>query len=757
MPNPLHPLKGFLLAALLLVAARCCGSEISGSVYDSTTSVALSDVVITNINSADIYVSDARGKFKITGLPAGNTTLRFSRMCYVNQTVNVTLSANENAEITIRLVPGSVQLKEISVTATKKTGHALSSITQTDISLRPTNSAQDLLRLVPGLFTSQHAGGGKAEQIFLRGFDVDHGTDFAVNLDGMPVNMVSHAHGQGYADFHFVIPETVDRLQVSKGLYSGRQGNFATAGSGDFYTKNSIANNSVKVEAGRFDTYRAVGLFRIPSAKLFKLENENAYFATEYHFTNSYFNAPQHLKRFNSFFKYSADISKNASVIFSASAFKSDWFGSGQIPQRAVKENLIDRFGSIDNSEGGSTSRFNLNGISVFSVGNNNIIKNQIYYSYYTFNLYSNFTFFLNDSINGDQIRQTENGRSIAGYNFSYENTAQFNNISLHTAIGAGTRIDNGVISLMRSIKRVTFDTTATGKVNEKNINAFAEETVNIGTKFTLKASLRYDFFMLGYEDFLAQSGMQSANKGILSPKLSAFYTPSSAFVFYAKGGTGFHSNDSRSVVSGIAGNSLPRAIGYEAGSTFLIAESVLINVALWGLDLESELVYVGDEGIVEISGATRRLGIDLSARNQINSWLFIDVDINYNHGRFTDLPKGENFIPLAPTLTSTGGISCINKKGFTASIRYRSINARPANEQNSVQAEGYFLLDAVATYSWNKFKVGVSAENLLNSDWNEAQFDTLSRLNSEASPVSELHYTPGTPFFIKTSLTASF
>jgi hypothetical protein len=750
-------IRQYFSVLFILLAQIVSAAEITGQIRDSIANSPISDVIISVAGSPGIYISDVRGQFRVTGLSRGTFNLHFSRIGYTSRTVSVAITENEIIPLSIQLVSSAVQLKEISVTSTKNTGQALSTITQTDFSLRPTNSAQDLLRLVPGLFTAQHAGGGKAEQIFLRGFDVDHGTDFAVSIDGIPVNMVSHAHGQGYADFHFVIPETVDRLYVHKGPYSARHGNFATSGAGDFFTKNSLTENSVKIEAGRFDTYRAVALLRIPPSKLFKLRNENAYVAGEYHFTNAYFNAPQKLNRFNAFFKYSAEAGNKVFVSLSASAFQSNWFGSGQIPHRAVTDSIIDRFGAIDNTEGGSTSRYNFNSTLIFSTGKNGTIKNQFYFSHYKFDLYSNFTFFLNDTVNGDQIRQTEKGRDVYGNNISYETTVTSGKIAFNTVIGAGSRFDNGVISLMRSIRRVTFDTTTLGKIDEKNFNAYAEETVNMGSKVSIKASLRYDYFLFSYNNFLGNDGKQTAGKSRVSPKLSIHYTPSASLIFYAKSGLGFHSNDSRAVISGEAGNSLPRALGYETGATFLVSKSALFNIALWGLDLESELVYVGDEGVIEISGATRRLGIDFSMRNQIKSWLYFDFDINYNYGRYINLPEGSNFIPLAPSLTSAGGISCINKKGLTTSLRYRFIDSRPANENNSVQAKGYFLLDAVATYSWKKFKLGISAENLLNREWNEAQFDTLSRLNTESAPVSELHYTPGTPFFIKSSLAVSF
>jgi hypothetical protein len=182
-----------------------------------------------------------------------------------------------------------------------------------------------------------------------------------------------------------------------------------------------------------------------------------------------------------------------------------------------------------------------------------------------------------------------------------------------------------------------------------------------------------------------------------------------------------------------------------------------LFNVALWGLELANELVFVGDEGVVEISGATRRLGTDLAVRCEVLPNLFADADLNYSYGRFVDLPEGENFIPLAPRITSTGGLTWKSETGLRATLRYRSVDARPANEANTVVAQGYFLIDAVAVYRFRHLELGFSIENLLNVDWNEAQFDTESRLRNETQAVSELHYTPGTPFFIRGSVAWRF
>jgi outer membrane receptor protein involved in Fe transport len=650
-----------------------------------------------------------------------------------------------------------VNLKEITISGNNKRD-AVDLITQVDRQLRPTNSAQDLLRLVPGLFIAQHAGGGKAEQIFLRGFDCDHGTDFSVNIDGMPVNMVSHAHGQGYADFHFVIPETIDKLKVFKGTYAAQYGDFATAGAGEFTTKNNIGRSMVKTELGRFDTYRALAMIDILQGKhLLTKNNENFYAAGEYNFTNSYFENKQNLSRFNFFTKYSAQINARNFFMASVSSFSSSWNASGQIPDRAVSDGVVDRYGSIDPSEGGNTSRSNINLSLSTQLANGALLKNQAYYCRYKFNLYSNFTFFLIDTVNGDEINQRENGRNTYGYKTSYEKNSMLFGRTLKSVAALGTRIDEGDLYLAHTVKRAFLDTISAGHLYQQNAYAYIDETLWLSGKLSLNGSVRFDYFDFSFRSFLydSLSGRKQVPK--VSPKLNLTYDHSSRLQLYVRSGYGFHSNDARSVVVNTSRNSVPKAFGYEAGSIFKPLPGLIVNAALWGLDLQNELVYVGDAAVVEISGATRRLGADVSLRWQLFRNLYADADINYNYARYRNLPKGENYIPLAPSLTSTGGLSYRRDKGINAALRYRYMKSRPANEDNSVVALGYFLLDATVNYTTPKYQVGISVENLLNSKWNQAQFNTESRLKSESQAYTGLHFTPGTPFFIKGSFSIFF
>jgi len=224
------------------------------------------------------------------------------------------------------------------------------------------------------------------------------------------------------------------------------------------------------------------------------------------------------------------------------------------------------------------------------------------------------------------------------------------------------------------------------------------------------------------------------------------------------RSGVGFHSNDARGVVQGTGSfNALPRALGAEVGSTFKPVPSLVVNAAFWTLHLQDELVYSGDEGTTESVGPTRRYGLDVSARYQFTRQLFLDVDANYSHSRIVEALAGENYIPLAPSFTSIGGFTFKSLNGLSASLRYRHIDSRPAQEDDAIRARGYFLLDAVASYTRPRFQLGATAENLLNAQWNEAQFATDSQLRSEMAPVNELNFTPGTPFFVKLNASIFF
>ncbi len=757
-----------LLLALLVLSAPAAAAQstatLRGTVTDSLSGQPLAGVGVGLVGQPSGTATDALGQFRLSGLAEGTYQVVFSALGYKLKATAITLVADETRGLTTALATTSLNLAEVSVRQPRDPNQTLAAISHIDQTLRPLNSAQDLLRLVPGLFIAQHAGGGKAEQIFVRGFDADHGTDFAVSIDGLPVNMVSHAHGQGYADFHFVIPETVEQLKVYKGPYTARFGDFATAGAGEFSTKTSLDRSQVKFEVGRFDTRRALVLLDLlGSHHLLSKKPESAYVAAEYNFTNSYFDNPQHFKRFNGLFKYTGQLTDRTSLTLLGSHFSSKWDASGQIPDRAVSEGLISRFGSIDPSEGGSTNRTNASAILTTALPHDAVLRQQVYYTRYNFSLFSNFTFFKNDPVNGDAIDQTDH-RNLYGYTGTYDRDDHLGRRTLHTVLGLGTRLDDSELGLRHAVQRRILDTVSIGRLYEQNINAYLDETLELTDRLTVNAALRADLFIFQFRGQRADSAagfvplVGRVTRGRVSPKLNLYYQLSPAVQLFARSGLGFHSNDARGVVQGTSSfNALPRALGAEVGSTFKPVPSLVINAALWTLHLQDELVYSGDEGTTESAGRTRRYGIDVSGRYQLTNLLFLDADANYSHGRLVDAPIGENYIPLAPTFTSIGGLTFKNPNGLSASLRYRHIDNRPAQEDNAIRARGYFLLDAVASYTRPRFQVGATAENLLNVQWNEAQFATDSQLRGEVASINELNFTPGTPFFVKLNASLFF
>jgi hypothetical protein len=734
-----------LLSPLYLLSQT--SRVLTGKVVDATSRQPLEAASIALAGTDTKVLSDHYGNFSMR-LPNSNTELLVSYIGYEGKTIPV----QNDKELLIALQPGVVNMKDIVIT--QNSGQQkFSTLARVDLDLKPVKNTQELMRVVPGLFVAQHAGGGKAEQIFLRGFDCDHGTDIQVSVDGLPVNMVSHAHGQGYADAHFIIPETVNNIDYGTGPYYTQYGNLNTAGYVNFSTFNSIAASRVQVEAGRFNTYR--GLAMLDLLKKNK-DRQSAYIASEFNYTDGPTISPQRFKRFNAFGKYNLAISSATQLTAQASAFASNWYASGQVPERAVESGLIDRFGSIDPSEGGSTSRYNasINLLHRFTGGST--WENRAWYSYYKFSLYSNFTFYLNDSINGDEINQAES-RNLFGYLSRFTQKFNFRNWTLNSVYGAGFRHDvTNDTRLSHVVKRQFLNDIQLGDITETNAFAYLQEQASVG-RFFIDGGFRFDYLHFNYFDKLNTNQQPARGKAIVSPKLNVQYTFNSKTQAYVKLGKGFHSNDSRVVVANDGKEILPAAYGADLGIILKPNNNLLLNVAAWYLYLQQEFVYVGDEGVVEPSGKTRRMGLDIIARYQLTKSIFANANVNLTRPRAIGEPKGADYIPLAPTLTSTGGIFYKKQWGWNGGLNYRYIKDRPANEDNSITAKGYFVLDGSVNYTRRKYEVGLALENIFNTQWNEAQFATESRLLGEPQSVTELHYTPGLPFFIRAKLAVFF
>lgn len=745
----------------LSLSAQAQTASLKGTVKDKETVQPVEDVVISIEHSNTHFHSDPSGEYSFSTLAAGSYTLDFDKLGYERQTKTVSLSDGQSLELDVLLVFNAKSLKVVDVQSDRPVSAASSNyLSQVDFQNRPKNSAQDMLRLVPGLFIAQHAGGGKAEQIFIRGFDCDHGTDVATFVDGMPVNMPSHGHGQGYEDLHFLIPEVVQGMDIFKGPYAPQYGDFATGAAVQFHTVDSLERNLIQLEGGYVPSVgalaskRFLGMMQLPDFS----SNVRSYIAVDAINNRGYFENDQKFNRVSLFSKTVVKLNDHSSIKFSAGGFGSSWNASGQVPERAVAAGYITRFGSIDNSEGGTTQRNNFN-LTYNTHVKGGDFETQVYAATYRFKLFSDFTFFLEDPVHGDEIEQDDN-RTIRGLNAHYTIPHKLGTMDNRFTIGTSFRADDIENALWHAEKRTRLDVRAHAMIHERSTGVYANEVFRFSDHFRAELGLRYDYFIFDVDDLLPNDTAHVNYSGynyqlLLSPKLNLIYSADDHLQLFFNAGSGYHSNDARSVVQQPGVHHLPRAVGAEAGALAHAGNRLVVSAALWWMDLENELVYVGDDGTTENHGPSRRMGIDLSARLQITPWLFADVDVNVARNRFIDTLFGtelktDYYLPLAPVATSAGGLTVKLKHGFEAGIRYRYMAQRPANESNTVVARGYNVIDLNANYTFRHFRVGLVIENLLNTEWNEAQFDTESRLPYESQPVEELNFTPGTPFAAK-------
>jgi len=761
---------------------------IVGTITDDESGESLPGVSLLLEDTGWGTSSNIEGEFSIEGIEPGTYTLEASIIGYKAYKRKVEILAGQETRIDFHLHPSPIHLGEVLVQSERAYSAASSRSVRTfDLEIRPSRTAQQMLQMAPGLIIAQHAGGGKAEQIFLRGFDADHGTDVAIDVDGLPVNMVSHGHGQGYADLHFIIPDVIERVDVSKGPYFAQYGNLATAGAVSFQTRNHLEHNEIRLSGGSFGMANYTMLYQLPMANV----GETAYFAGNYYRSDGPFDSPQNLQRFNVFSKVHTHLSERSTLTLDLGAFSSAWDASGQLPARAIASGLIDRWGAIDDFEGGTTGRRNLN-LTFRSKGRNNSdFTAQAYFSRYDFKLFSNFTFFLEDPVNGDMIEQIDD-RQLFGFKSDYSFYHNVGSLLARATLGGSMRGDDTDVGLWKNTVREREHALVDSRVLERNYSLWGREEIFLNPQWQLMLGLRADYFTFNVEDRLVglpadlphASGY--AQNRILSPKATLVYSPTRSLDLFFNAGTGFHSNDARNAVidqrvgelqrsltaqgrsrdevldalaarnfdpGHLDAGTLPRAVGAEVGLRSRLSSRLNLGAALWWLDLDSEYVYVGDAGTTEESGRSRRIGLDIEARVEVLPWLWADADINFSHGTARDEPAEADNIPLAPRLTSTGGLTARHASGFEGALRYRHIGDRPANEDGSITAEGHTLFNANASYLFGRYQLQFIVENIFDTQWNEAQFDTESQLRGEAEPVSELHFTPGNPIGIQVGL----
>lgn len=744
------PIWASALLSAVATHVHAQATRIEGRVSNRDSNAPVADAFVAAPAKPNVRArSDVDGRFALAAeLPV---TLIVARLGFAPETVTVSNAADL---VQVLLRPAAIVLTPTVVSAEQAQSAAASRIVRSvDIAIRPRASAQELLRLAPGLVIAQHAGRGKAEQIFLRGFDADHGTDVAISVDGVPVNLVSHGHGQGYADLHFVIPEVVSRVDVRKGPYDPQDGDLAVAGSVNLVTRERVDERSVALRAGSFNTFDLTTLLPFGG----DASRAGGYVAGSLSSSDGPFEAPQDFRRWNGYGKYTAPVGA-AAFGLTLSGFSARWDASGQVPERAVRSGSIARFGAIDSSEGGRTSRYDLvamlggrtrdGGVATWGA--------RAFATRYDFQLYSNFTFFLADSVNGDGIEQVDD-RIVAGAALWGERLTRLLGIDGTWRGTVGGRWDDATVGLFAARDRARIGTKTDDRVRIHNVYAALDRSLALGSHARVTLGVRADGFRFTVSDRIGDSAFAPVWHVRLSPKGSLALEITPSFTLFANAGAGFHSNDARAVVRATStAASLPRALGYELGLR-RTWDGATIAAALWRLDLTSELVWSGDAGTTESSGSSRRTGLDLEGRVRLLSWLWADADVNVARGRLRDEPREANRIPLAPTITTAGGLTTMESRGVTTGLRWRHIGGRAANEDNSVRARGSMLVETFSAVRVRGATIRLAVDNVFNVRWNEAQFATTSRLRGEAAPVTELHFTPGAPRTLTLSVERTF
>lgn len=611
-----------------------------------------------------------------------------------------------------------------------------------DLLTRPILRVGEMVEVIPGMIATQHSGGGKANQYFLRGINLDHGTDFSILFEGMPVNMRTHAHGQGYLDMNFIIPELIESIQYRKGTHSPDSGDFSAAGSSLFNTYDRLDAGFTEITIGSEDFYRVV------AANSWTQEYGDLLLGTEVRRSDGPWENPEEIRLFNGLAKLTGSFD-DLDVRLIATYYRNDWNATDQIPRRAVDAGVLPRFGFIDPSVGGKTHRFNLIGQLA-----NDSTTWQAFASQYTLDLYSNPTYFLGDPVNGDQIEQQDDRWIFGG---RVEHLSELHSFKRPAALrfGADLRFDAvNDVNLNSTAFRQRLVTIRNDKVKELSVGAYLSLEYEWTEKLRTVAGLRADRFDW---DVMAEASENSGSgsDSIVTPKFSLVYAISDDFEIYANYGAGFHSNDARTAetrVDPLTGqltepfDVISEATGFEAGFRAHPSDRFNVSATLFFLELESELIFVGDAGTTEPNDATERVGVELALFWRPTDWIVVDLSAAKTDAKFRDLPAGADSIPNATDFIAAAGAAISLDSGLVSSIRLRHFGGAPLVEDSSVRKKSTTLVNAGLSYSFGDWQLGLDVMNVFDTEANDIEYLYESRLFDEMAAVEDRHFHPVQP-----------
>jgi hypothetical protein len=629
---------------------------------------------------------------------------------------------------------------------------------EAELAARPFLRRGELLEVVPGLIITQHSGDGKANQYFLRGFNLDHGTDFATTVDGMPVNLPSNAHGQGYSDLNFIIPELVQAITYEKGTYFAANGDFSAAGAAQFHLADTLAQGFAKAEVGPDDYFRLVAADTVTSAG-----GAATTAALEYGYYNGPWVNPEDADHVSGYVRQVWTSGDNAFAL-TLIGYHAAWNSTDQVPLRAIDQGLISRFGAIDPSDGGTSSRINLD-LDWTRAGPDGKAELNLFALYYRLGLDSDFTYFLVDPVHGDQFSQRDR-RGVFGGSGSREWVTSAAGRKVTTTVGFQERSDIVSLGLFHTEDRGVLNPVDLSSVHEYGGGVYAESAVQLADWARVQGGLRADGLQFDVDD---NDPLNSGNRSaaILSPKLNVVLGPWDRTEFYLDAGDGFHSNDVRGAVEHVDPQDgspaepvtpLVRAEGAEAGARTSLVPGLVSTVSVWALDLASELTFDGDTGETDPSGPTRRYGIEFANFFRAASWLALDADVAFTHARYRQETNGGYDIANSIGTVVSGGVTAGAGRGWYGSLRGRYFGPQPIVETGLVDEPSSLTFNARVGWRGPRWEVALDLLNLLNRANDDIAYYYTSRLPGEpAAGVPDVHLHPAEPRQVRVSLLRRF
>jgi hypothetical protein len=719
-------------------------------------------------------VTDALGRYHLRTPAAGPADVSFTLVNFAtvrravdltrgDVALNAVMHLSLSADVTVTGKSTFTNLADARDPSQSLIGVARSAsqgaITARQIDSRPMMRPAEVLETVPGVVTTQHSGEGKANQYYLRGFNLDHGTDFATTVAGMPVNLPTHAHGHGYSDLNFLIPELTSGVQFSKGPYFAEHGDFATAGAANIALVNVLARPIARVGGGDQRFGRALVAASRPAGDGHLLG------AIELQRNDGPWERPDNLRNVNAVMRFSRGDALNGFSV-TAMAYRARWNATDQIPLRAVADGRLGRFGLVDPSDGGRTSRVS-GSIEWQRSTAETSTQMSAYGIHYALDLFSNFTYFLDDPVNGDQFQQTDR-RVVSGARVTHKRLSRWAGRPLETIFGVEVRNDDiGMVGLYHTRDRRTIATIREDSVLQTSVAAHAQNEIAWTPWLRTLAGVRTDGYRFDvHADFAENGGTRSA--GIVSPKAGVIVGPFSKTELYLNAGFGFHSNDARGVTVSVDPSSgarvdrvtpLARARGAEVGLRTTRIPRLHTTLTGWLLDLDSELIFTGDAGTTSASRPSRREGLEWTSYYSPRPWLTIDADVAVSRARFVDVDPAGQQIPGAAGTVASAGVTLDSLRNVVATMRWRYFGSRPLAEDNSQRSNATTLTSLSIGYRFTpSVRLSLDLFNVFDAKHSDIDYFYTSRLPGEPlDGIVDRHFHPVSPRTARLNLIVGF